>query len=411
MAGLLGLSDDPQTLGLLSLGLRLMSNPSRRFGAALGQSGLGALSDIQQAQAAQDERKSRALREQLVRQQIEQGSMGLEAARREAALDQLPGQFIRPPMVAGADGTDAGAGAGGGQMDAGMMDLAGLRQAYLGKGAMQRAAQVEQLIPKAAKPEFKVVGDNLVRIDPQGSVAEAYRSPEKPTKADSSSLGQLLKEYAALPPDSPMRQVYMDAIKKATTHAPAATMNNFGSPVAGTDPRTGAPAFAVTDKQGNVKVLTAIAPPGKDMTEGQAKANLFGTRAKEADQIINGLARAGTVAPSFAQQATGGEGMTGALATAFATPQQQQADQAQRDFINAVLRRESGAVIAIPEMQNARKQYFPQPGDSPQVIAQKARNRQVAIAGILAEVPDAKRGAGVPAAAPASSDDPLGLRK
>jgi hypothetical protein len=50
-------------------------------------------------------------------------------------------------------------------------------------------------------------------------------------------------------------------------------------------------------------------------------------------------------------------------------------DQAERNFINAVLRRESGAAIAPSEFESARKQYFPQPGDSKAVLAQKRQNR------------------------------------
>jgi len=53
-------------------------------------------------------------------------------------------------------------------------------------------------------------------------------------------------------------------------------------------------------------------------------------------------------------------------------------NQAQRDFINAQLRRESGAVIADSEFDNAAKQYFPQVGDSPQVLLQKKSNRDSA---------------------------------
>lgn len=59
----------------------------------------------------------------------------------------------------------------------------------------------------------------------------------------------------------------------------------------------------------------------------------------------------------------------------------QKFDQAQRNFINAVLRRESGAVISPEEFDNARIQYFPQPGDGPEVIEQKRKNRQDAIEG------------------------------
>ena len=35
--------------------------------------------------------------------------------------------------------------------------------------------------------------------------------------------------------------------------------------------------------------------------------------------------------------------------------------------------------ISVEEFDNARKQYFPQPGDSPEVIAQKRRNREITL--------------------------------
>jgi hypothetical protein len=50
--------------------------------------------------------------------------------------------------------------------------------------------------------------------------------------------------------------------------------------------------------------------------------------------------------------------------------------QAARNFINAVLRRESGAVISPSEFAEARQQYLPQPGDTPETLAQKSNNRQ-----------------------------------
>jgi hypothetical protein len=81
----------------------------------------------------------------------------------------------------------------------------------------------------------------------------------------------------------------------------------------------------------------------------------------------------------------------GAAINAVSSPEQQRLDQAKRDFINATLRRESGAVIADSEFDNADKQYFPQVGDSRAVIEQKARNRRAAIEGVRADVPAAKQ--------------------
>ncbi len=55
----------------------------------------------------------------------------------------------------------------------------------------------------------------------------------------------------------------------------------------------------------------------------------------------------------------------------------QQFDQASRNFINAVLRRESGAVISPSEFDNAFLQYLPRPGDSEDTLKQKRENRQI----------------------------------
>lgn len=52
--------------------------------------------------------------------------------------------------------------------------------------------------------------------------------------------------------------------------------------------------------------------------------------------------------------------------------------QAQEDWVRAKLRRESGAVIGEDEMAREIQVYFPQPGDSQAVIAQKSEARRVA---------------------------------
>ncbi|MNK33389.1 hypothetical protein D3C87_518700 [compost metagenome] len=161
----------------------------------------------------------------------------------------------------------------------------------------------------------------------------------------------------------------------------------------------------------------AVPPKDKGMNEGQAKANLFGSRMQEADKIIAQMAEGGVNRPgtikSIAESIPVVGGALGSVVNADPTgiirpsAQQQQVEQAQRDFINAVLRRESGAAIAESEFDSARKQYFPAVGDSPEVIAQKAANRERATQLMLAEVPAAARerstaalGGGSPAAAP-----------
>jgi hypothetical protein len=65
-------------------------------------------------------------------------------------------------------------------------------------------------------------------------------------------------------------------------------------------------------------------------------------------------------------------------------PDAQRYYNAARAFINSTLRKESGASISPEEFKSARAQYFPGPGDTPEVIEQKFENMRVAIAGMRA---------------------------
>jgi len=67
---------------------------------------------------------------------------------------------------------------------------------------------------------------------------------------------------------------------------------------------------------------------------------------------------------------------------ALISPEYQRYDQSRRNWVNAVLRRESGAVISDAEFENANRQYFPQPFDDETQLAQKAENRRTTMEGI-----------------------------
>lgn len=144
----------------------------------------------------------------------------------------------------------------------------------------------------------------------------------------------------------------------------------------------------------------------KPLTDAQAKAALFGTRMQEANKIFDKLAESGT--NTSIPGSRSGLGFGGAI-NAVSSESQQMLDQAKRDYINAVLRRESGAVISDSEFANAERQYFPQIGDSAAVIAQKKKNREVAQRGVMIEVPGNRReainaeitGGSTPSGAPA----------
>lgn len=114
----------------------------------------------------------------------------------------------------------------------------------------------------------------------------------------------------------------------------------------------------------------------KPLNEGEAKNAGFLVRGRDANAVISELEDQGTSMWNKIMRAVpGGMGNFGL------GPEAQRFEQAKRDFVNAVLRRESGAVIAQEEFDNADQQYFPQPGDGPEVIQQKRRNRENAIKG------------------------------
>ncbi|KKK71610.1 hypothetical protein LCGC14_2912200, partial [marine sediment metagenome] len=85
----------------------------------------------------------------------------------------------------------------------------------------------------------------------------------------------------------------------------------------------------------------------------------------------------------------------------------QRLEQAQRNFVNAKLRDESGAAIAPSEFESAALQYFIQPGDRPEVIDQKRSNRKTVLQGLINEAGSAYTGGGNISGAIPSGDDLL----
>lgn len=114
--------------------------------------------------------------------------------------------------------------------------------------------------------------------------------------------------------------------------------------------------------------------PQKAPTEYQNKANLFANRLLDSETTIaaNQEYVVGSN-PAFYSAASTIEDT--AIGNALIPDEVRQQRQAERNFINAVLRRESGAVISPTEFAEAAKQYFPRPGDDATTLAQKKQNR------------------------------------
>jgi len=149
---------------------------------------------------------------------------------------------------------------------------------------------------------------------------------------------------------------------------------------------------------------------GKPLTETQSNAVAFGMRALEANKLATDLEGKGFTNTGVIRTAIGGTmgqapivggKLEQGVRSAFnvlpefvggPSPEQQQVDQARRNFISAVLRKESGAAIGVDEYANEERKYFPQLGDSDKVIKQKQDARKLAIQALEAQAgPSGKR--------------------
>jgi hypothetical protein len=142
---------------------------------------------------------------------------------------------------------------------------------------------------------------------------------------------------------------------------------------------------------------------GKPLTETQSNAVAFGMRAVESNKIATDLENKGVTNTGVIRTVIGGavsgtpiigEKLEQNVRSTFnvlpefaggPSPEQQQNDQARRNFISAVLRKESGAAISPTEYVNEERKYFPQLGDSKKVIKQKQEARNLAIQALEAQ--------------------------
>ena len=111
---------------------------------------------------------------------------------------------------------------------------------------------------------------------------------------------------------------------------------------------------------------------GKSPTkESQQVTANYASRIKQSNDQLNGIE------DQFADQWALTNWAADKMWNSLKSNDRQAMDQSKRNFINSVLRRESGAVITDPEFANANQQYFVQPGDGKKVIEQKRQNRNL----------------------------------
>jgi hypothetical protein len=117
----------------------------------------------------------------------------------------------------------------------------------------------------------------------------------------------------------------------------------------------------------------------KPFTEGQSKDNVYTTRAEGALKALEPVADALTSRGEIIA-----ESVPLGLGREMQTDDFQVARNAGDEFLQAILRKDTGAAITAQEQELYGKTYLPQPGDKPAVLAAKKAARARAVEAIRA---------------------------
>jgi hypothetical protein len=171
------------------------------------------------------------------------------------------------------------------------------------------------------------------------------------------------------------------AVDKRTRQATPINMAPTAAPAG-----SGRGSVGTTDATAGVSAgVPLVGASSKPLNESQSNATAFGMRMKEANSIAEKLISSGTLRGANIESVPFiGESLGKVLPSAVGgtSGQQQQLNQAKSNFITAVLRKESGAVISDSEFDRENAKYFPQVNDDKATIKQKANARKLAIEAI-----------------------------
>ncbi|MFA6078115.1 MAG: hypothetical protein WC724_03835 [Candidatus Paceibacterota bacterium] len=177
--------------------------------------------------------------------------------------------------------------------------------------------------------------------------------------------------------DLTRQQIKTSKATEAKTYAEMDSAKNGGNEILSVAEATALNLPYGTTKQ---QAISLGKTPMKPATAAQETTALYANRLEQSNAIISKLddyvMNANPISYSLQTKLPN-------VANTLKSGNFQSVDQAQRNFINAVLRRESGAVISPAEFENGKQQYFAQPGDKPEVVAQKKANRDMVQSGFI----------------------------
>lgn len=148
--------------------------------------------------------------------------------------------------------------------------------------------------------------------------------------------------------------------------------------------------------QGAMQETVVMGPDGKPImvqggpgtsakfTEAQSKDNVYATRAVGALDKLESQGADGTVADDLASLKDKVAGAIPVVGNYLKSDAYQLAETAGQEFLQAILRKDTGAAITTQEQALYGETYLPQPGDSPQRLAYKKEARLRAVEAIKA---------------------------
>lgn len=290
----------------------------------------------------------------------------------------------------------------GGALSRGIQSGLGIRRQQQQE---QQQQQQQQFQRQQLEQRGQIAGQEQARKDQitmlQGAANAAVKAQNLPDDASRVSfLRQRVQEVAGRGGDPSDTQEVLGLFESGQTDQANALLESFVN----TSIQTGLIKPLATRKLSSLQQKVEAEGLDPLTPAGQARAREItqGTRTdpslKPSDQQVLNKANEGQLASAgFANRVSSAndvleelEGTPGfdptSLQTAFfeALPggnivlneNEQRFSQAKRDFITAVLRKESGAAIGKDEFVNEDKKFFPQVGDKPAVLKQKALGRK-----------------------------------
>jgi hypothetical protein len=150
-----------------------------------------------------------------------------------------------------------------------------------------------------------------------------------------------------------------------------------------------------TDDQGNRQLAfveakpgaTFRAPPktgknGGKLTEGERTSAYHASRAADTLAVLQQIEESGYNPADIGREARGIR-IPFSQYRPFQNQEDKAYEQAQREFIASVLRKETGAAVTEKEFEDYSSIYFPRPGDGDEVKAQKSAARERAVGNLI----------------------------